>query len=242
MNADSVFRRRYPTVEEKVAAFVGALEESLPELCTENGWDDFVEGVASMPRYSANNVRLIRLQMPAATEVATFKEWRERGRAPKDDAVGIAILQQAKVKVPLTEADGTPLLDAKGQQLFDERATGDTKVGTVFDISQTVGPRSSPPAVPDAQAFRSAFSAYTDVSDPEAAVEDVARMRLDVLGGDDTNIEAEAHAVAVVLARRWGLTEPMPPRWVDRSPAAVRASSVRVSRVVTRLLGTPLFP
>jgi len=241
--ADSPFRRRYDSVQEKVSAIVGVLDASLDELCTDDGWDDFVDAAARMPRMSANNLRLLQQQMPDVSDVADFKQWKERGRTPRKGAQGLLILKQAKVKLPLTDPTGEPILDARGQQLYDERATGETTVGTVFDISQTDGPaHTSRPPLPDARAFAAAFRIVSDEEDPEDAVTDVARMRLDVLGGDDTNIEAETHAVAAVLARRWGVTEPVAPYWVDRSPAAVRASSVRVSRVVSRLLGTPLLP
>jgi len=242
---ESPFRRRYDTVHDKVAALVNELDTHVAELGTTAGWDDFVDTTARMPRFSANNIRLLRMQLPDVTDVADFKRWRELGRSPKPGAVGLSILVPAKTKIPLTDPDGTPLTDPKGQQMFDERATGETTVATVFDVSQTDGTQyTSSASIPGRAAFAAAFGPVTDVTldEPEEVIYDVARMRLDVLGGDDTNIDVETHAVSVVIARRWGIAEPAPPAWADRSDAAVRASSVRVSRVVSRLLGTPVLP
>lgn len=92
-------------------------------------WKNYLEFQSSFHRYSLNNTLWIWLQNPNATNVASFIDWKKKGRYVKKGEKGL------KVCVPIPK------------KLVIENENGDKeeyikmffKIGHVFDVSQTEG-------------------------------------------------------------------------------------------------------
>ena len=61
-------------------------------------WKNYLEFLAKFHRYSANNTIAIYLQRPTASLVASFSDWRRRGRKVRKGEHGIKILAPHTVK------------------------------------------------------------------------------------------------------------------------------------------------
>lgn len=95
-----------------------------------DGFKDFLKFSAKFHKYSANNKMLIKLQMPNATKVASFRKWNELGRSVKKGEKAIRIL------APIFKKSQRP--NSQGQ--MEEKIDGVWfKTVPVFDISQTEG-------------------------------------------------------------------------------------------------------
>ncbi|MGW5049446.1 ArdC-like ssDNA-binding domain-containing protein [Streptomyces griseoluteus] len=123
------------TPEER-AAEVDALHEQLntaiASLVSADGWKAMLRAtVANLGRYSANNMLLILAQCPHATQVRSFKQWKENGRSVRKGEKGLRIF--APMTVKKKDETGAPVLDENGQ----EQKRTIFKTVAVFDISQT---------------------------------------------------------------------------------------------------------
>ncbi|MFJ8388525.1 ArdC-like ssDNA-binding domain-containing protein [Streptomyces sp. NPDC094438] len=123
------------TTEER-AAEVDALHEQLntaiASLVSADGWKAMLRAtVANLGRYSANNMLLILAQCPHATQVRSFKQWKENGRSVRKGEKGLRIF--APMTVKKKDETGAPVLDENGQ----EKKRTIFKTVAVFDISQT---------------------------------------------------------------------------------------------------------
>jgi len=102
-------------------------------------------------QYSRRNILLIKLQMPNATKVASFKMWKEKFNRPvKRNEKGLYIYAPIGGKKPETKLfekldpeTKAPMLDADGKVVMEELTTLGSppkfKLVPVFDISQTYG-------------------------------------------------------------------------------------------------------
>ncbi|MFE5866991.1 ArdC-like ssDNA-binding domain-containing protein [Streptomyces virginiae] len=135
--ATKTTRRSRPTKStEERAAEVEALQEQLntaiASLISAEGWKAMLRAtVANLGRYSANNMLRILAQCPHATQVRSFKQWKEHGRSVRKGEKALRIF----APMPITQKDenGRPVLDATGH----EKTWMKYKTVPVFDISQT---------------------------------------------------------------------------------------------------------
>lgn len=107
------------------------LQEGIKDYFDSDTYKNYLEGMAHFNHYSARNIQLIKAQLPEATMVASFEEWKKRnGHVNKGEK---ALYVQAPVTVIKKDVDGKPVLNAD---------TGEKETFTyfkpvpVFDISQ----------------------------------------------------------------------------------------------------------
>lgn len=95
-----------------------------------DGLSDEVEIARGTNPYSPRNIQLIKAQLPQATLVASFNQWKKRGGSVKGQK---AIYIQAPVKVTIKDIYGNPKIDPEtGEEL--KRLI--FKSVPVFDVSQ----------------------------------------------------------------------------------------------------------
>ncbi|MFB6670745.1 ArdC-like ssDNA-binding domain-containing protein [Streptomyces parvus] len=134
--ATKTTRRRSTKSDEEREAQMEALKEQLDNaimsLVSADGWKALLRAtVANLGRYSANNMLLILAQCPHATQVRSFKQWKENGRSVRKGEKGLRIF--APMTVKKRDETGAPVLDENGQ----EKKRTIFKTVAVFDISQT---------------------------------------------------------------------------------------------------------
>ncbi len=94
---------------------------------------EYLDMCARFHKYSPNNIFLIQMACPYATQVAGFKKWRSMGRYVRKGESGIPILAPMLVKAENEDGD-------------EEEVLVGFKVVYVYDISQTEGkPLPEPP-------------------------------------------------------------------------------------------------
>lgn len=135
---ESPFRKRYESMDEKLAAFQTELDKAVSDLDDDANWHAYLETMSTFHHYSFQNQMLIAMQRPDATQVAGFNTWKKLGRHVMKGEKGIAILAPKTVRVAVTDANGKPRLDANGKPIKEPRVVGFT-TATVFDVSQTDG-------------------------------------------------------------------------------------------------------
>lgn len=139
VDTDSVFTRRYDSVEEKLKALHDELEARVLGLADDAEWNDYLDTMSRFHRYSFGNQMLIHIQTGGqATQVAGFRKWQEMDRSVMKGEKGIAILAPKRVTVTDKDDNGKPKLDANGKPIKSKRVVGFT-TATVFDVSQTDG-------------------------------------------------------------------------------------------------------
>lgn len=131
--------------EEEKKALCAEIEEGVKAVMNGSRYQEWLDVAAKFHTYSINNLMLILLQNPKATQVAGFSTWKKLKRYPKKGAHGIRIFAPTRflrsVKQPTKDAAGNVQLDANGDPVFNiykVEATGFKPV-SVFDISQTDG-------------------------------------------------------------------------------------------------------
>lgn len=121
-------------LHEALTAQVEALSES-------GQWQRFLEFAGSFHRYSLNNLLLIAAQRPAATQVAGFRAWQERGRQVRKGERAIKIRGFSTTRVTREDPE-------TGDET--EHRLPRFPVLSVFDIAQTdpIDGAEQPPAHP----------------------------------------------------------------------------------------------
>ena len=116
---------------KNTAALNQHLQEGIKNYFDSDNYKNFLEGMSHFNNYSVRNIQLIKAQLPEASMVASFNEWKKRnGHVNKGEK---ALYVQAPVTVIKKDADGKPIINAE---------TGEKETFTyfkpvpVFDISQ----------------------------------------------------------------------------------------------------------
>lgn len=116
---------------KNTAALNEHLQEGIKDYFDSDNYKNFLEGMSHFNNYSVRNIQLIKAQLPEASMVASFNEWKKRnGHVNKGEK---ALYVQAPVTVIKKDADGKPVINAD---------TGEKETFTyfkpvpVFDISQ----------------------------------------------------------------------------------------------------------
>ena len=121
------------------------LEKGVKDIFTTDGYKDYLNFCAKLPRYSVNNQILIMLQKPDATMCQSFTNWKEMNRFVRKGEKGIRILAPAPYKMQKeqdkTDASGKPVLDKDGEPVKEtvEVTINAFKPVSTFDINQTEG-------------------------------------------------------------------------------------------------------
>lgn len=105
------------------------IEEGVKKVFESSDWKNYLEFQSSFHKYSFCNVLWIWFQNQHATQVASFQDWKKRGRYVKKGEKGIKVRIPTQKKVVLTNERGED----------EERIKMYFKVGYVFDIAQTEG-------------------------------------------------------------------------------------------------------
>ncbi len=116
---------------KNTAALNQHLQEGIKDYFDSDNYKNYLEGMSHFNNYSARNIRLIKAQLPKASMVASFNEWKKRnGHVNKGEK---ALYVQAPVTIVKKDADGKPVINAD---------TGEKETFTyfkpvpIFDISQ----------------------------------------------------------------------------------------------------------
>ena len=157
------------------AALNQHLQEGIKDYFDSDTYKNYLEGMAHFNHYSPRNIQLIKAQLPEATMVASFEEWKKRnGHVNKGEK---ALYVQAPVTVIKKDADGNPVVNSE---------TGEKETFTyfkpvpVFDISQISPqqgkqlnlPKSSEaiPAQLNKDYYQNVYRALRDISQKENGI------------------------------------------------------------------------
>ena len=119
-----------PTTDN-TAERVAQLHSDVENLVSSDDWRRMLEVASRFHTYSANNVFLIMLQRPDASQVAGYRTWQSVGRQVRKGEKGISILAPIVRKITVTDEETGE--DVTLQSLASFR------VVHVFDVSQTDG-------------------------------------------------------------------------------------------------------
>ena len=137
--------------DQRTKELTDKLEAGIKDLFTSDKYKDYLKSMSHFHNYSPRNIMLIHQQMPGATQVASFKLWKEKfNRSPKKGEKSLRIYAPIGSKKPETKMmekldpqTGAPMLDANGKVIMEEMTALKNdirfKLVPVFDVSQTVG-------------------------------------------------------------------------------------------------------
>ena len=107
------------------------LQEGIKDYFDSDNYKNFLEGMSHFNNYSVRNIQLIKAQLPEASMVASFNEWKKRnGHVNKGEK---ALYVQAPVTVIKKDADGKPVINA---DTGEKETLTYFKPVPVFDVSQ----------------------------------------------------------------------------------------------------------
>lgn len=137
----------YPTPTERLKEVTDKLEQGVRELFESSRYMDYLKTMSRFHSYSANNLLLILLQCPHASQVAGYTTWKnDFGRNVKRGEKGIRILapcpyQSLVEREKLDPATNLPVIGTDGRPVRETVLVRrqSFKVATVFDVSQTEG-------------------------------------------------------------------------------------------------------
>lgn len=113
------------------AALNQHLQEGIKDYFDSDNYKNFLEGMSHFNNYSVRNIQLIKAQLPEASMVASFNEWKKRnGHVNKGEK---ALYVQAPVTVIKKDADGKPVINA---DTGEKETLTYFKPVPVFDVSQ----------------------------------------------------------------------------------------------------------
>ncbi|GAB2679267.1 hypothetical protein [Kribbella swartbergensis] len=111
------------------------LEAEVRKLRTGADWTRWLDAAALFPRFGFGNVVLINLQMPQANWVARAHAWEKLGRRVMKQHA-IRILEPVRSQTAM----GAALEAASARLGHVQRHVIGFRVGTVYDVTDTVGP------------------------------------------------------------------------------------------------------
>lgn len=124
-------KRRQLTKEERRARLDRAheqLQTAVESLTTSQGWQNMIAARSWLRRYSMNNLLMISIQRPDATDVRSLKKWNDVGRHVRKGEKAIKILAPCRYRVTDDNEDDDTRYEVRGFTLV-----------SVFDVSQTDG-------------------------------------------------------------------------------------------------------
>ncbi|WP_024343927.1 PBECR4 domain-containing protein [Streptococcus equinus] len=116
---------------KNTAALNQHLQEGIKDYFDSDNYKNYLEGMSHFNNYSARNIRLIKAQLPKASMVASFNEWKKRnGHVNKGEK---ALYVQAPITVIKKDVDGNPIINS---ETGEKETLTFFKPVPVFDISQ----------------------------------------------------------------------------------------------------------
>ena len=116
---------------KNTAALNQHLQEGIKDYFDSENYKNYLEGMSHFNNYSARNIRLIKAQLPKASMVASFNEWKKRnGHVNKGEK---ALYVQAPITVIKKDVDGNPIINS---ETGEKETLTYFKPVPVFDISQ----------------------------------------------------------------------------------------------------------
>ena len=110
---------------EKIEELSQKISAGLKEIFLSENFIKFLQSVALFHHYSLRNLLLIRMQLPTATRVAEYEEWKQLDRYVKRGEKGIAIVKPRVTTFRQTEEENKTVIQYA--------------LTRVYDISQTEG-------------------------------------------------------------------------------------------------------
>jgi antirestriction protein ArdC len=163
---------------QQLQALIQRLEDGVSAIQSGDQFRAYLRAAARFHRYSANNVLLIMLQRPDATQVAGYTTWQKLKRQVKKGEKGIAILAPAPITI--TETD-----DQSGEEC--ERQILRFRLAHVFDVSQTDGDDLPAPVLAEELTSHEGGAVYHILA-RFAESQDLTVTNVDPFtGGDDTH-------------------------------------------------------
>lgn len=102
--------------EERKGAY-DLIDKTASEIVNDNEkFKTYLDVQGRMDKYSVGNALLITAQMPNATQLKEFVDWKEAGAFIKKNATSITILEPGE---PYTRADGTQATSYNPKKMFD---------------------------------------------------------------------------------------------------------------------------
>ncbi|MBR5089992.1 MAG: DUF3849 domain-containing protein [Ruminiclostridium sp.] len=137
----------YPSAKERMQELTDMLEAGIRDVFASDRYKEMLAVMSKFHNYSVNNTILIASQMPDATLVAGFNQWKKDfGRSVLKGARGIRILAPNAYKAQKEEIKrdpdtDLPIMDKDGNLV--KEVVEETRIAfkpvTVFDVSQTDG-------------------------------------------------------------------------------------------------------
>lgn len=116
---------------KNTAALNQHLQEGIKDYFDSDNYKNFLEGMSHFNNYSVRNIQLIKAQLPEASMVASFNEWKKRnGHVNKGEK---ALYVQAPIAVIKKDVDGNPIINS---ETGEKETLTYFKPVPVFDISQ----------------------------------------------------------------------------------------------------------
>lgn len=107
------------------------LDRGVREVFESGKWAEYLQVMSRFHRYSANNSLLIAMQMPEATAVASYTDWKRKfNRQVRKGERGIRILAPVRYRRKVEGEDG--------DEAVIEHLAG-FRLASTFDLSQTDG-------------------------------------------------------------------------------------------------------
>jgi len=129
----------------ELTAITDKLEQGVRQIFESDGYIEYLNFCARLPRYSVNNQILIMLQRPNATMCQSFTGWKNMNRYVRRGERSIRILAPAPYKKCIEQdrldISGRPMKGTNGEILKEsvEVTITSFKPISTFDISQTEG-------------------------------------------------------------------------------------------------------
>jgi hypothetical protein len=117
--------------DDRIEAMRAEIDAGVAALGSADAWGRFLAANSRFHNYSLGNVMLILAQRPDATRVASFKKWKEFGRAPVKGSKAIWI--NAPVTRKVIEKDPKTGAEKEVRRIVGVRPV------PVFDVAQTDG-------------------------------------------------------------------------------------------------------
>lgn len=125
--------------KEKTKELFNKIIDGVTNIINSGEFEKFLKFSKNFHNYSFNNMILIFLQMPEATQVAGFKKWETMGRRLKKGAKGIKIIYPMKRKQTIKLNNQECILENEEQKEEKTIEYMSYAYTYVYDISQTIG-------------------------------------------------------------------------------------------------------
>ncbi|MFI6495972.1 ImmA/IrrE family metallo-endopeptidase [Nonomuraea typhae] len=130
--------------EQRIGEAKQKLDQAVENLMTAEGWQQLIQSRKWLTKYSLNNVLMIMMQLPEATDVRPYSAWQEVGRYAAKGSKAL------KIWAPMIRKSEIKVVSPHTQE--EETKTGTSVYGfrlvPVFDVSQTEG-EPLPASVPE---------------------------------------------------------------------------------------------